>query len=44
MWASEGEKFLGEDRKGKGGGGGGRRRPEGWVDVVALAEEGKSAN
>ncbi|KAJ4397629.1 hypothetical protein N0V93_001862 [Gnomoniopsis smithogilvyi] len=36
-WASEGEKFLGEKVKG------GRRRPEGWVDVVTLAKEGKTA-
>ncbi|CAN8101143.1 unnamed protein product [Discula destructiva] len=33
-WASEGEGFLREEVKG------GRRRPEGWVDVVAMAKEG----
>lgn len=33
-WAREGEAFLRED-------GGGRLRPEGWVDVIALARERK---
>lgn len=43
-WAKEGEKFLGEEEKKKQSKGeGGRRRPEGWVDVVVLAKEGKSA-
>lgn len=36
-WASEGEGFL--RSKGEGG----RRRPEGWVDVVALVKEAKGA-
>lgn len=35
-WAAEGERFLRDEVEG----GGGRRRPEGWVDVIALAKEG----
>lgn len=34
-WASEGERYLRE-------GGGGRVRPEGWVDVIALAKKGET--
>lgn len=34
-WASEGERFLRE-------GGGGRVKPEGWVDVIALAKKGET--
>lgn len=33
-WAGEGERYLREE-------GGGRRRPEGWVDVLAHAQEQK---
>lgn len=36
-WAREGERFLRE----AGGPDGGRVRPEGWVDVIALAREEK---
>lgn len=36
-WAAEGQKFLH-------GAGGGRVRPEGWVDVIGLARDGKMAS
>lgn len=35
-WAAEGERLLRDKVEG------GRRRPDGWVDVVALAKEGKA--